>query len=50
MLKKGFFFGILLSFSGLQAQETNALYKSKKVLVSRDTIRIENVSINSKLF
>ena len=37
-------------FSGLQAQEINSLYKTKKVLVTRDTIYIEKESINSSFF
>ena len=40
----------LLCFSGLQAQEENSPYKTKKIIVSRDTIHLENTSINSSSF
>ncbi len=44
------FFVIILSFSWLQAQETNSLYKTKKIPISRDTIHLEKTSINSSNF
>jgi len=50
MLKKLFFWLVIGCFSGLQAQETNSLYKTKKIIVSRDTIHIESESINSNFF
>jgi len=50
MLKKLLFLFFLICFSGLQAQETNLLYKTKKVLPIRDTIHLEEVSINSSFF
>ncbi|OOV17138.1 hypothetical protein [Flavobacterium sp. LM4] len=50
MLKKLLFLMIFIWFSGLQAQETNLLYKTKKVIATRDTIHLENVSINSGFF
>ncbi|WP_291097161.1 MULTISPECIES: hypothetical protein [unclassified Flavobacterium] len=50
MLKKVLFLLAMICFSGLQAQETNSLYKTKKLLVSRDTIHLENVSLNSSFF
>ncbi|WP_281231701.1 hypothetical protein [Flavobacterium gelatinilyticum] len=50
MFKKLLFFAVLFWFSALQAQETESLYKTKKVLATRDTIRLENVSINSGFF
>ena len=40
----------MVCFSWLQAQETNSLYKTKKILVSRDTIHLENESLNSNFF
>lgn len=50
MFKK-LLFGIVVSFiSGLQAQETNSLYKTKKISVTRDTIYLEKFSINSSFF
>ena len=50
MLKKLLFCIVISCFSGLHAQEINALYKTKKFLPSRDTIYIEKVSINSSFF
>jgi hypothetical protein len=50
MLKKVVFLFLMVCFSGLQAQEANSLYKTKKIPVSRDSIRIENFSINSSFF
>ncbi len=44
------FFFTMIFFSGLHAQETNALYKEKKIVVSRDTIALEKESINSNFF
>lgn len=50
MLKKLLFLLVLICCSGLYAQETNPLYKTKKVKITRDTIHLENVSINSGFF
>lgn len=50
MLNKVFLFLGLLCFSGLQAQETNSLYKTRKIRVTLDTIHLEKVSINSSFF
>jgi hypothetical protein len=50
MLKKIIFWVVLICFSGLQAQELNSLYKTKKMLPSRDTIHLEQTSINSGFF
>ncbi|KIO52196.1 hypothetical protein [Flavobacterium hibernum] len=50
MVKKLLFLTVLFWFSGLQAQETESSYKTKKVIVSRDTIHLEQVSINSSFF
>ena len=41
MVKKLLFLTVLFWFSGLQAQETESSYKTKKVIVSRDTIHLE---------
>jgi len=40
----------IFCLSGLQAQEGNSLYKTKKISVSRDTIRLENESLNPSFF
>jgi hypothetical protein len=50
MLKNILLLFAMLYFSGLQAQEDYSLYKTKKILASRDTIYIENESINSNYF
>ncbi|ABQ03574.1 hypothetical protein [Flavobacterium johnsoniae] len=50
MLKKLLFCMILFWYSGLMAQETETLYKTKKVIVTKDTIHLEKVSINSGFF
>ena len=41
---------LLLSCFQLSAQEINSLYKTKKIITSRDTIEVENVSINPSFF
>jgi hypothetical protein len=50
MLKKILFGLILCSFFGLQAQEIETPYKSKKIVATRDTIRVDSVSVNSSFF
>ena len=50
MLKKLLFWIVISCFSGLHAQEINSLYKTKKILPSRDTIYLEKGSINSSFF
>ncbi|QSB27745.1 hypothetical protein [Flavobacterium sp. CLA17] len=50
MLKKLLFLMVFVFYSGLQAQESNSLYKTKKIAVSKDTIQLEKFSINSGFF
>ncbi|SHG70101.1 hypothetical protein [Flavobacterium defluvii] len=50
MVKKLLFFAVLFWFSGLHAQDTESLYKTKKVIAVKDTIHLENFSINSSFF
>ena len=50
MLKKLLFLTVILWFSGLHAQETESAYKTKKVIATRDTIHLEEFSINSSFF
>jgi hypothetical protein len=50
VLKKLLFLFVLIWYSGLQAQETDSSYKTKKVIATSDTIHLENVSINSGFF
>ncbi|MEM8522368.1 hypothetical protein [Flavobacterium sp. PL12] len=50
MLKKLVFWITISFFSGLQAQEINSLYITKKILPSNDTIYVEKQSINSSFF
>jgi hypothetical protein len=40
----------MICFSGLHAQENNSLYKTKKIPFSRDTIYLENESLNASYF
>ena len=41
---------LMVWISGLHAQEIQSLYKTKKTIVSRDTIFIDSVSINPSFF
>ncbi len=50
MMKKWFLWILLLLFSGIFAQEIETLYKSKKIITSKDTIFLEKVSINNAFF
>ena len=50
MLKKLFLLLIFVGFSKLSAQEIKSLYQTKKVVVSKDTINIEKVSISPSFF
>jgi hypothetical protein len=50
MLQKVWLLAMIICFSGLHAQENNSLYKTKKIPITRDTLFIENVSINSSFF
>jgi hypothetical protein len=50
MLKNSFILLAMLCWTGLLAQEGNSLYKIKKIPFTRDTIHLENTSINSSNF
>ncbi|TDD99292.1 hypothetical protein [Flavobacterium cellulosilyticum] len=50
MLKNILLLLVFLFFSGLQAQETNSLYKTKKIKGTLDTIYLEKESINTNHF
>jgi hypothetical protein len=50
MFKKLIFLIVIFGFSGLYAQEIKTPYKSKKIVVSRDSIQIDSVSINASFF
>ncbi|MEO8235789.1 MAG: hypothetical protein ABI549_10285 [Flavobacterium sp.] len=50
MFKKLIFLIVIFCFSGLYAQEIKTPYKSKKIVVSRDSIQIDSVSINASFF
>ncbi len=43
-------FCFVLSCFGLQAQQIETPYKSKKIIATRDTIQIDSVSVNSSFF
>lgn len=50
MLKNLLILLAIFCFSGLLAQERNSSYKTKKIRITRDTIHLENTSINSRNF
>lgn len=50
MLKKGLLFIALIFFSGLYAQKDNSLYTTKKIAPNKDSIALEEVSINANYF
>ena len=50
MLKNGYILLLFLCFSGIFAQEIETPYKNKKLPFSKDTIAIDNVSINQSFF
>ena len=50
MLKSSFFLLLLFCFSSVLAQEIETPYKNKKLPFSKDTIAIDNVSINESFF
>ena len=50
MLKNLLLLLVISCFSGLQAQEVNSLYKTKKIIPTLDTLYIENQSLNSSFF
>jgi hypothetical protein len=50
MFKKIVLLVLTIYFSGLQAQENNSLYKTKKIRYSLDSIQIEKESLNSDFF
>ena len=50
MLKNSFLWILLFCFSGIFAQEIETSYKNKKILFSKDTISIDNVSNNKSFF
>lgn len=50
MFHKWFLWIVLFLVSGVFAQEIETPYKSKKITVSNDTIRLEKVSINKAFF
>jgi hypothetical protein len=50
MLKKVLFWVVIFYFSGLQAQEIDSTYTTKKIAFTTDTIHLESVSINSSFF
>jgi hypothetical protein len=50
MLKKLFLLFVFFAISKLSAQEIKSLYQTKKVVVSKDTITLEKVSISPSFF
>ena len=43
-------FSLVLTCIGLQAQQVETPYKSKKIVATRDTIYIDSTSVNSSFF
>lgn len=50
MLKNSFLWILLFGFSSFFAQEIETPYKNKKIPFSKDTISVDNVSINKSFF
>jgi len=50
MIQKLFFLFVMFGFSGMCAQEITTPYHSKKILVERDSVKIDSVSINASFF
>jgi hypothetical protein len=50
MLRKIFLLILLCSVSGVYAQEIKTPYQTKRIVVSRDSIQIDSVSINESFF
>lgn len=50
MLKKLLFLFLIGFVSGLSAQEVKTPYKNRKIVASKDTIKIDSVSISSSFF
>ena len=50
MLRKLFYVLVLLSISGLQAQELATPYKNKEIIASQKPVQIDSVSLNSGFF
>jgi hypothetical protein len=50
MLKISFLWILLFCFSGIFAQELETPYKNKKIIITKDSIAIDSVSINKSFF
>lgn len=50
MLRKFFYLLLLISFSGLSAQELSTHYKIKKIVASKNSVQLDSVSLNSSFF
>ena len=50
MLRKLFYLLLLVSFSGLRAQEFSTHYKIKKIVASKNGVQLDSVSLNSSFF
>ena len=50
MLRKLFYLLLLISFSGLRAQEFSTHYKIKKIVASKNGVQLDSVSLNSSFF
>jgi hypothetical protein len=50
MLRKLFYLLLLISFSGLKAQEFSTHYKIKKIVASKNGVQLDSLSLNSSFF
>ena len=50
MIQRLFFLLVMFGLSGMYAQEITSPYHSKKIIVDRDSITIDSVSINTSFF
>ncbi len=50
MLKNILLLAVVLFFSGMDAQEVNSLYITKKIIIDKDSIQIEKENLNASFF
>ena len=50
MLRKLFYLLLLISFSGLRAQQFSTHYKIKKIVASKNGVQLDSISLNSSFF
>jgi hypothetical protein len=50
MLRKIFYLLLLISFSGLKAQEFSTQYKTKKIVATKNGVQLDSVHLNASFF